>query len=83
MSDSYEVKDIISALTSHIKKPQLQLDAQAIGNALYGLQKMSDSDEVKALLSALTSHINPQLQLSAQHLSLIHICRSRRKERCR
>ena len=33
------------------------LDAQAVGNALYGLQRMGDSEEVRQLLAALTPKV--------------------------
>jgi len=56
----YDDKDeavlyLIEAITQKVRKSKLILDSQAIGNMLYGLQRMrSDSPEVRALLRDLT-----------------------------
>ena len=46
------------------------LDAQAVGNALYGLQGMSsDNAEVRSLVRALSGHVERCREpLSAQHV---------------
>lgn len=45
-----EVQQILNALALQIENSQAQLDAQAIGNALYGLQNMDIKIEVVAAL---------------------------------
>jgi hypothetical protein len=53
-SDSVEVRAMLSALSPKVESCREALDAQAVGNALYGMQGMSsDSVEVRAMLSAL------------------------------
>jgi len=82
-ASSERVKDLLEALTTKINASHATLNAQAIGNgsgsiailnaqeigsALYGLQKMdARSEEVKDLLKALTTKINnPDVTLNAQ-----------------
>ena len=53
-SDSTEVRGLISVLGAKVKGWRDDLNAQAVGNALYGLQGMSsDSVEVRGLISVL------------------------------
>jgi hypothetical protein len=53
-SDSAEVRAILSALLPKVESCREAFNAQAVGNALYGMQQMSsDSAEVRAMLSAL------------------------------
>ena len=61
------IKELLSALTPKIKECK-QLDAQAVGNAMYGLQSMSsDVDEVRGVLRELTPKIKECREtLSAQ-----------------
>jgi very-short-patch-repair endonuclease len=67
-SDSQEVRDLIKALTPKVIKCNEVLNAQNVGNALYGLQSMrSDNQEVRDLIKALTpkfikcnEELNPQ-----------------------
>ena len=42
------------------------LNAQAVGNALYGLQNLGDSKEVRGLLAALTPKVQQCSELNAQ-----------------
>jgi hypothetical protein len=45
---------MLSALLPKVESYREPLDAQVVGNALYGMQEMSsDSVEVRAILSAL------------------------------
>ncbi|HEU4622508.1 MAG TPA: hypothetical protein VFS42_09800, partial [Burkholderiaceae bacterium] len=47
----------------------LQLNAQEIGNALYGLQNMRDSEPVQAVLKAMVPQLSrSDLRLEAQHI---------------
>ena len=56
----YDDKDeavvyLIKVFTKKVRKSKVILGAQAVGNMLYGLQRMkSDSPEVRALLTELT-----------------------------
>lgn len=53
---SSEVQDLLNALTGRMEASGVVLDAQAIGNALYGLQKMdATSQAVQALITALVN----------------------------
>ena len=54
-SDHDEVRDVLSALAMKVDSCKEDLNAQALGNALYGLQRMSsDHVEVRDVLSALS-----------------------------
>ena len=39
-----------------------ELDAQAVGNALYGLQSLTDSPELRGLVAALAYKVEPPTQ---------------------
>jgi predicted nucleic acid-binding Zn-ribbon protein len=57
-SDVREVKDVLAALAPKIEGCKEELDAQAVSNAIYGLQSMSgDVREVKDVLAALATKI--------------------------
>jgi len=57
-SDYPEVLQLVSALASKISESSPTLYAQAIGSALFGLQKMSsDSFEVRSLVSAIAEKV--------------------------
>ena len=57
-SDNPEVLGLVSALATKISESRPILTAQAIGSALYGLQKLdSGSLEVRTLLSTLAEKI--------------------------
>ena len=62
---------MISALVPHVRSCRESLDAQAVSNALYGMQGMnSDNVEVCALISALVPHMRScRESLSAQNVS--------------
>ena len=49
-----QVRQLVAALTVKVQQCHEKLDAQAIGNALYGLQRLRDSAELRQLLTALT-----------------------------
>merc|ERR1712193_254448 len=46
-----------------------ELDSQAVGNALYGLQRLGDSEEVRKLIVALT----PKIQQCREELNSQHV----------
>ena len=55
---------MLAVLTEKIKLSKGLLDAQAIGNALYGLQGMSsDSKEVRGMLVVLTEKMKLSKEL--------------------
>lgn len=57
-SDYPEVLQLVSALSTKISESSPTLYAQAIGSALFGLQKMSsDSFEVRSLVSAIAEKV--------------------------
>jgi hypothetical protein len=57
-SEYLEVRDILSALVPKVKSCSEALDAQAVGNTLYGLQGMnSEYLEVREILSALVPKV--------------------------
>ena len=68
MSVISEVQAVLIVLTEAIRKSSAELGAQAIGNALYGLQKMDASTQaIQNLLLALTDKIQQSsAELSAQ-----------------
>ena len=66
MGDSAELRKLVAALAVKVQKCREDLDAQAVGNALYGLRRMSDSQEVRQLLTALTVKV----QQSREELSV-------------
>jgi hypothetical protein len=57
MRDSYELRQVLVALTPKVHHCNEEFTSQAIGNALYGMRNMSDCPEVRALISALTPKI--------------------------
>jgi hypothetical protein len=58
-SDQPEVRAVINAITMKLQASQLEMNAQELGNALYGLQNMScDYIEVRRLLAALTLKVS-------------------------
>jgi very-short-patch-repair endonuclease len=69
-SDVQEVRYVLGALAPKIKGCREQFDAQAVGNALYGLQSMSsDAEEVRYVLGALAPKIKEcRGQLSSQEV---------------
>jgi len=64
------VQGVLLALAEKIKASRCGLDAQAIGNSLYGLQNMDASSEaVKSVLSALAKKIKgSSCELNAQEI---------------
>ena len=59
-----EVRQLVAALTAKVQEFEKLRDAQAVGNALYGLQKMGESQEVGQLVAALTkSWIEYEIEL--------------------
>lgn len=57
-SDHKPVLHLVSALASKVSDSQPELCAQAIGSALFGLQKLSsDALEVRTLIAALTEKV--------------------------
>jgi outer membrane murein-binding lipoprotein Lpp len=65
-SDVREVKDVLAALAPKVESCREELDAQAVGNAVYGLQSMSsDVREVKDVLAALA----PKVESCREELS--------------
>jgi len=57
-SEHSEVRSIIRVLAPQIAKCTETLDAQEIGNALYGLQGCSsEHSEVRSILKVLSPHI--------------------------
>ena len=48
---------MLAALTPKVEQCSAELNAQAVGNALYGLQSLGDSKEVRGLLAALTPKV--------------------------
>jgi hypothetical protein len=55
---SRDVEDMLAALAPKIEGCREKLSAQAVGNALYGLQSMSsDVRELKDVLAALAPKI--------------------------
>ena len=49
---------MLTALTAKLSDSTAELGGQAVGNALFGLQRMSsDVPEVRAMLTALTAKI--------------------------
>jgi very-short-patch-repair endonuclease len=67
-SDVQEVRDVLVALVPKIEGSREELSAQAVGNALYGLQSMSsDVQEVRDVLAVLVPKIEGcREELSAQ-----------------
>ena len=58
LGDSEEARQLVAALTPKVQHCREELDAQAVGNALYGLQQMGDSHvEVRQLVAALTPKV--------------------------
>ena len=49
-----EVRQLEAALIAKVQEFDKPLDAQAVGNALYELQKMGESQEVGQLVAAVT-----------------------------
>ena len=43
-SDSLEVRALLAALSEKIEASSVTLDAQAVGNALFGLQRMNSNN---------------------------------------
>jgi len=65
-SEHAEVRSILKVLTPQIAKCSEPLNAQAVGNALYGLQGCSSEHaEVRSVLDALT----PQIAKCSEPLS--------------
>jgi hypothetical protein len=57
-SNHDEVRAVLSALDMKVQSCKEGLNAQAVGNTLYGLQKMSsDYAEVRDVLSALAMKV--------------------------
>lgn len=57
-SDHREVLDLVSALATKVSQARTDLIAQAIGSALYGLQRLSsDALEVRTLVATLAEKI--------------------------
>jgi hypothetical protein len=69
-SDRPEVRAVISALTGKIKASLLEMNAQELGNALYGLQNMtSDHREVRDLALALSEKVeSSKYDLASQEI---------------
>ncbi|STX29205.1 Response regulator consisting of a CheY-like receiver domain and a Fis-type HTH domain [Legionella beliardensis] len=65
-----EVKEVLKALAERLNTLPIELDAQAIGNALYGLQSMDAKNEaVQAVLCALADKITASsASLNAQEI---------------
>jgi hypothetical protein len=57
-SDSSEVCALISALASKVQSCEESLDAQAVGNALYGMNGLTGVDSVIVILDRLFSHLS-------------------------
>jgi hypothetical protein len=60
MSSEYpEVLSLVKALTKKVSQSTPELCAQAIGSALFGLQRLSsDSPEVRQLVAALAEKVD-------------------------
>ncbi len=71
-SDSTEVQAMLKALMPKVESCREALDAQNVGNSLYGLQGMSsDSAELRAMLSALVPKVESCREaLKAQHIDI-------------
>ena len=69
-ASSDAMQDLLKALTLKINQSKAVLEAQHIGNALYGLHNMdASSDAMQDLLKALTLKINQsKAVLEAQHI---------------
>jgi hypothetical protein len=69
-SDAAEVRLLVRALSGQVERCRESLDAQAVGNALYGLQGMSsDAAEVRSLVRALSGQVERCREpLSAQEV---------------
>ncbi len=62
-SQEAEVRAVLDALGRKISESRQELDAQSIGNALYGLQGMSSQvAEVRAVMDALGRTISESRQ---------------------
>jgi hypothetical protein len=61
---------LVAALAAKVRESGATLDAQAIGNAVYGLQKLDGSDRsTQALVAALAAKVAASsAMLSAQHI---------------
>ena len=57
MGDSEQTRELVAALTPKVRDCREALDAQAVGNALYGLQRMGDSEQTRELVAALTPKV--------------------------
>ncbi|HEU4622442.1 MAG TPA: hypothetical protein VFS42_09465, partial [Burkholderiaceae bacterium] len=68
--NSPAVEDLFeTAIVPQLSRSDLRLEAQNIGNALYGLQNMRDSEPVQAVLKAMAGQLNLSgLQLNAQNI---------------
>ena len=49
MGDSEQTRRLVAALTPKVRDCREALDAQAVGNALYGLQRMGDSEQTRGI----------------------------------
>ena len=58
LTDSWEVRRLVSALAARVEQCTQPLDAQAVGNACYGLQSLTDSWEVRRLVAALAARVS-------------------------
>ena len=57
MDDSEQTRAILAAFTPKVRDCREALGAQAVGNALYGLQCMGDSEQTRELVAALTPKV--------------------------
>jgi hypothetical protein len=69
LGDSAEVRGILTALAGKMKDCSQCLNAQGVGNALYGLQSLKLSMEARVILRALV----PYVEGCAEHLSPQHV----------
>ena len=52
-SDALEVRTLVAALSEKVEISKQGLDAQAVGNALFGLQRMKSNRYVHALVAGI------------------------------
>jgi hypothetical protein len=64
MTDSPELRGLLRSLVPLVDRSTAELNGQAVGNALYGIQKFGKTEEMQMLMVALT----PKLRLCSRKL---------------
>ena len=57
LGDSTEVRQLVTVLVPKVQQCREELSSQAVGNALYGMQRLGDSHVVRKLVAALTPKV--------------------------